>query len=193
MTAINNHIENYLNYYCSLQSPDYAVLLKGSWGAGKTWFIKYYCDRLKEKNRKFLYVPLLNGLWFTPKAYNKNGKMYVDVSDKNMICLDNRFFSDVSAETLSDITLYFKGEKDFTVEIKQITGTFNRSLLDNLIAPDIISQCAEILTSKSFEWLHDDTNKGRIYMYCVLSSLFGMVLMALIIFVGFLIYLYLGK
>ena len=39
---INNHIEEYLDYYCSTESPRSAVLLKGQWGSGKTWFIKQY-------------------------------------------------------------------------------------------------------------------------------------------------------
>lgn len=56
--AMNNHIENYLNYYCNLSySPGFAVLLKGQWGSGKTWFIDRYREKLG-KNYKFLYVSL---------------------------------------------------------------------------------------------------------------------------------------
>jgi hypothetical protein len=40
--SINNHIEEYLDYYCSTELPRSAVLLKGQWGSGKTWFIKQY-------------------------------------------------------------------------------------------------------------------------------------------------------
>lgn len=59
MTTINSHIEDYLDYYCNLEyQPEYAILLKGSWGAGKTWFIKRYCDKLKEQKQKYLYVSL---------------------------------------------------------------------------------------------------------------------------------------
>jgi hypothetical protein len=59
MTTINGHIEDYLDYYCDLKyPPKYAVLLKGPWGAGKTWFVKKYSERLKEKSQKYLYVSL---------------------------------------------------------------------------------------------------------------------------------------
>ena len=55
----NEHIEDYLNYYCNLdQSPEYAILLKGAWGSGKTWFIKKYCEKLEDNDKKSLYVSL---------------------------------------------------------------------------------------------------------------------------------------
>ncbi|MFG3817414.1 P-loop NTPase fold protein [Limnothrix redekei] len=38
----NAHIEEYLDYYCNLSNPKFAVLLKGSWGSGKTWLIKKF-------------------------------------------------------------------------------------------------------------------------------------------------------
>ncbi|MEQ9233187.1 P-loop NTPase fold protein [Coleofasciculus sp. E2-BRE-01] len=62
MTSENNpnsHIEAYLDYYCSLShAPGFAVLLKGQWGAGKTWFIKKYYEKLKAHKQKCLYVSL---------------------------------------------------------------------------------------------------------------------------------------
>jgi GTPase SAR1 family protein len=55
----NKHIEEYLNYYCELpHSPKFAILLKGKWGAGKTWFINQYIEKLKQKEKKCLYVSL---------------------------------------------------------------------------------------------------------------------------------------
>ena len=37
---MNEHIVDYLNYYIELENPQYAVLLIGNWGCGKTYFIK---------------------------------------------------------------------------------------------------------------------------------------------------------
>ncbi|MEG4068499.1 P-loop NTPase fold protein [Microcoleus sp. Pol11C2] len=55
----NKHIEEYLNYYCELShSPKFAILLKGKWGSGKTWFINQYIEKLKAKEKKCLYVSL---------------------------------------------------------------------------------------------------------------------------------------
>lgn len=57
--SINSHIKAYLDYYCRLSAPGFAVLLKGEWGSGKTWFInKYRRENPKDKNQKFLYVSL---------------------------------------------------------------------------------------------------------------------------------------
>ena len=56
---MNEHIEQYLDYYCGLKvSPEYGVLLKGAWGAGKTWFIKNYIKKLEDQKKKCIYVSL---------------------------------------------------------------------------------------------------------------------------------------
>jgi hypothetical protein len=55
----NEHISDYLEYYSKLEiEPEFAVLIRGPWGCGKSWFIKNF---LKEKNLKHLYVSL-NGI-----------------------------------------------------------------------------------------------------------------------------------
>ncbi len=46
---MNENIKEYLNYYISLQNPQYAVLLKGSWGCGKTYFIKKMVEEWNPK------------------------------------------------------------------------------------------------------------------------------------------------
>jgi hypothetical protein len=53
----NTHIEEYLKYYCEMKhAPEFAVLLKGKWGAGKTWFIKKF--QKENSSNKFLYISL---------------------------------------------------------------------------------------------------------------------------------------
>ena len=55
----NDHIVNFLDYYLNLkEAPEYAVLLKGRWGAGKTWFVKKY---LESRSTKFLWASF-NGI-----------------------------------------------------------------------------------------------------------------------------------
>ncbi len=45
MENSNKHIEEFLNYYLNKeQSPDYAVLITGCWGSGKTYFIRQYLE-----------------------------------------------------------------------------------------------------------------------------------------------------
>lgn len=57
MSKPNQHIQEYFTYYCDLQySPGYAVLIKGKWGSGKTWFITESINKLETKGKKFLHV-----------------------------------------------------------------------------------------------------------------------------------------
>ncbi|MDM5060966.1 P-loop NTPase fold protein [Aeromonas rivipollensis] len=59
MNAPNLHIEEFLKYYYSFkQEPGYAVLLKGKWGTGKTWFINQTLNSLAQEGGKYLYVSL---------------------------------------------------------------------------------------------------------------------------------------
>jgi len=59
MGNINKHIQDYLEYYYLFdQEPEYAVLLKGKWGTGKTWFIKKTLQNLTDKGGKHLYISL---------------------------------------------------------------------------------------------------------------------------------------
>lgn len=52
----NAHIKEYLNDYCNLSNPQFAVLLKGPWGSGKTWLIKKFMKDFGRNN--FLYISL---------------------------------------------------------------------------------------------------------------------------------------
>lgn len=59
----NHHIQEFLEYYCGLEAtPQYAVLLTGAWGCGKTWFVKEFEKKFKEDHpndsKKFLYLSL---------------------------------------------------------------------------------------------------------------------------------------
>ncbi|MBT9747590.1 P-loop NTPase fold protein [Desulfovibrio desulfuricans] len=41
------HLESYLEYYLSLESPGFAVLVKGPWGTGKTFQVKKFIPEAK--------------------------------------------------------------------------------------------------------------------------------------------------
>lgn len=58
----NKYIEEYLDYYFDgKKNFEYAVLLNGAWGSGKTWFVKQYIEKLKKKDKRVAYISL-NGL-----------------------------------------------------------------------------------------------------------------------------------
>ncbi|WP_322005106.1 P-loop NTPase fold protein [Paraburkholderia tropica] len=55
----NTQIERFLDYYVELKhAPQYAVMIRGSWGSGKTWFVKRQLERLRTKGANELYVSL---------------------------------------------------------------------------------------------------------------------------------------
>lgn len=55
----NEHIKEYLTYYLSLaHSPNYAVMLTGPWGIGKTYVAKDFLRRVVEGKKKYVYVSL---------------------------------------------------------------------------------------------------------------------------------------
>ena len=55
---LNQHITEFLHYYCNLPSPQYAVMLKGKWGSGKTHYVKDYLKTLDQESQKYVYVSL---------------------------------------------------------------------------------------------------------------------------------------
>lgn len=53
----NQAVTDFLNYYIGLEAPEYAVMLKGEWGSGKTWFIKNFLkDKYITDSDKDLYL-----------------------------------------------------------------------------------------------------------------------------------------
>ncbi|HHW7508130.1 TPA: P-loop NTPase fold protein [Mannheimia haemolytica] len=58
---MNTHITEYLDLYLQRENTQYATLLIGNWGCGKTYFIKDYINQ-KERNDKdiykFIYISL---------------------------------------------------------------------------------------------------------------------------------------
>jgi hypothetical protein len=54
---MNKHIEEYLDYYIGLETPPaYAILLRGKWGSGKSWFIKDFIKKRIQED--YIYVSL---------------------------------------------------------------------------------------------------------------------------------------
>lgn len=59
----NKSLLRFLDRYClSDVSPGYAVMLRGPWGSGKTWFMERYQEELRAKGKKPLYVSLFGVL-----------------------------------------------------------------------------------------------------------------------------------
>jgi hypothetical protein len=56
---LNKHITENINYYLELEKPEYALLLSGKWGSGKTYFINDFVDSYtNEANKKIIKISL---------------------------------------------------------------------------------------------------------------------------------------
>jgi hypothetical protein len=65
---MNEHIENYcIEYIESEFNPQFAILIKGEWGCGKTYFIKKLISRYEKEEQK-----IQSGEWGCGKTYFKN-------------------------------------------------------------------------------------------------------------------------
>lgn len=58
----NAFIETYLDHYRRMANTDFAVLVKGPWGCGKTYFIKRYCEKLNGLQKDAAWYVSLNGV-----------------------------------------------------------------------------------------------------------------------------------
>ena len=59
----NNQIKEYLDNYRKLGASEFAVLIDGKWGSGKTWFIKDYIKKVEDNNsndggKNIIYISL---------------------------------------------------------------------------------------------------------------------------------------
>ena len=103
--SINNHIEEYLDYYCSTELPRSAVLLKGQWGSGKTWFIKQYYKKNNPREIDIWKDPvdllLLGELWHKVNVVGKAWRYFFkkeQISSKKLL-----YVSLYGLDTLSSI------------------------------------------------------------------------------------------
>ncbi|MTJ16571.1 NTPase [Dolichospermum sp. UHCC 0352] len=139
-TSINHHVEDYLNYYCALRhSPKFAILLKGKWGSGKTWFINQYREKLEEQGKKSLYVSLYGVSKYSEIEESLFQQLHPFRSSKGMV-LAGKVFKGLLKGALK-IDLNHDGKDDGTWNISipdiNIPDKFKDSNFDLLIFDDL--------------------------------------------------------
>ncbi|MEF3073562.1 P-loop NTPase fold protein [Methylobacter sp. Wu1] len=86
MSYKNRQIEEFLhNYYFMKMPPQYAVMIKGDWGAGKTSFIQRSAEKLKEDDGCALYVSLYGISDTKAIEYELFRQIHPRLAGKNMI------------------------------------------------------------------------------------------------------------
>lgn len=85
MSEKNDNINDFLDYYFKFEhSPEYAVMIKGPWGSGKSWFVKKALERLKQNSGKYLYVSLYGIVCFEDIENSFFEQMHPVLSSKGM-------------------------------------------------------------------------------------------------------------
>lgn len=130
---MNNQIFDFLNEYAKLPSPQYAVLLRGKWGCGKTYFVKNWLAEFDKSNKlpanensielKPIYVSLFGmreisdiksaiDRCVNPFFYSKPGKI---------LKIAGRIASKIIFKTELDIDEDGKGETSFSGALDSLT------------------------------------------------------------------------
>lgn len=145
----NESIENYLDYYCGLQeAPKLAILLKGKWGSGKTWFIKKYHERLNKAEKSVLYKSLSdirkelsNWIWKKKAATKINRCLYISLYGLNSISdIDESIYQQLhpfwSSEQVKVVGIVIKSLLKASLKI-DLTHDNKDKLSMNIQVPDI--------------------------------------------------------
>ncbi|HLP87676.1 MAG TPA: P-loop NTPase fold protein [Nostocaceae cyanobacterium] len=139
-TTINSHIKSYLNYYCELpNSPKFAILLKGKWGSGKTWFINQYRGKLKAAGKKSLYVSLYGVSNYSEIEDSLFQQLHPFRSSKGMVIAGKVFKGFLKGTLKIDLNDDGKEDGTWNVSIPEINipEKFNDSNFNLLIFDDL--------------------------------------------------------
>jgi len=137
-TSINSHVEDYLNYYCKLpHSPKFAILLKGKWGSGKTWFINQY--REKAEGKKSLYVSLYGVSKYSEIEESLFQQLHPFRSSKGMVLAGQVFKGLLKGALKIDLNHDNKEDGTWNISIPDINipKEFNDSNFSLLIFDDL--------------------------------------------------------
>ncbi|WP_129959506.1 P-loop NTPase fold protein [Escherichia coli] len=122
----NTYIKDYIEYYLSLKTePQYAIMLKGAWGSGKTWFIERVLEEYKQKHSefKFLKVSLygVNSIEQIEDEFYR--QLHPILSNKALI-----FGANVLKNTLkATFNIDFNGDNKSDVDVNASVPTINLS------------------------------------------------------------------
>ena len=141
--SINSHIEEYLDYYCGLSHPPgFAVLLKGEWGCGKTWFINKYCEKLKEQKQKYLYVSLYGMTSFSEIEDTFFQQLHPVLSSKGMKIAGKVLQGAIKASLKFDINSDGKDDGSLSIQNCNIDLTENFKKADeSILIFDDLERC----------------------------------------------------
>jgi predicted KAP-like P-loop ATPase len=131
----NQHIHKFLNYYIEeVDQPEYAVLLSGKWGSGKTFFINQITE--KYQTEKNIVKVSLFGLTSKEDIHKK---VLLKLSNALWIELFSKYFitSQQITESLNKSRYFFREQKEewvmlwhyMWIEEDEFQAALNQTLL----------------------------------------------------------------
>ena len=127
MIEKNKEIMEFLEYYSAMTiAPQYAVMINGKWGTGKTWFIENYIEGLESEEKKVLYVSLY-GITDVQQIEDEFFRQLHPVLSSKSVAFAGKLFKGLVKGALK-IDLNADGKDDGTVSI----GTPDLKLPDYL-------------------------------------------------------------
>lgn len=119
----NKFIEDQLHSYIDKnQKMDFALLLSGPWGVGKTWLINNYKEKYlnKDKNNNFYYLSL-NGISTTKEIDDKIFSLLYPILGSNEVRFGKELLEKTLKATLKfDINFKSLNSSEFEIAIPQI-------------------------------------------------------------------------
>ena len=138
---VNSHIEEYLDYYCGLSAPRFAVMIKGQWGAGKTWFIEQYCEKLKKRQSyKYLYVSLFGMTKFSDIEYAFFQQLHPVLSSQGMEITGKIVKGLLKASIKFDLDHDGKDDGSLNVQIPEIPN-YLKNVDERVLIFDDLERC----------------------------------------------------
>lgn len=163
---MNDHIIEYLNYYINIDNPQYAVLLIGNWGCGKTYFIKEIVKTWKEPeelNDKVSIRPIYVSLNGIADTHSINERIRAEISpflySKGMKVAKNVFKGLLKTTAKIDFNFNEDDKADGNISFNiDSLGIFDSSNKDvngrRIIIFDDIERC-KIKTDEIFGYINN--------------------------------------
>lgn len=187
---VNRHIEEYLDYYCDFgKNLPFAILLKGKWGCGKTYFIKKYINKRKDKN--ILHISLygidsfsgikekiiIELLPFIPEKYSRfAGSIFKNIKKvpkiKDWIPEDiDELLADIFLKKNNKCIFVFDDLERCNIKIDKLLGFINNLVEFKNQKVIIISDEEKILKSADADKYREIKEKLIGKEFCIESSL----------------------
>lgn len=138
----NQHITEFLEYYLALEnSPEYAVMLQGTWGSGKTWYIKDFISN--HKDIKFLRISLY-GITSYKEIENILFELLHPILSSKAAKITGKILSGVLKTTLKIDLDGNKGSSDLstTVSIPEFVKDFDKQAENAVLIFDDLERCS---------------------------------------------------